>query len=201
MPTWTAAIFPLLPVVAAPGRAGCTSWCPDSRPVDHSELHGGYVSTTRDQLVEILTPQLNSEIHCGPWLTVTQERIDAFARVSGDEQWIHTDPERASHESPFGTTIAHGYLTLSLLPLLTESNHPDFFTRNYLGMRYRVNYGLNRVRFPSPVKAGAAIRARTELHAVEPVGVGVQIIYNITVDIAGESKPACVAEFLARVYP
>jgi len=153
------------------------------------------------RLVEVLTPRLNTEIHCGPWLTLTQERIDAFARVTGDEQWIHTDPERARRESPFGSTIAHGYLTLSLLPLLTESNHPDFFTNNYPGMRYRVNYGLNRVRFPHPVKSGSAIRARTLLEAVEIIGEGVQITYKITIDIEGVNKPACVAEFLARVYP
>ena len=159
------------------------------------------MSSPRDQLVEILTPRLNSEIHCGPWLTVTQERIDAFARVSGDEQWIHTDPERARRESPYKATVAHGYLTLSLLTYLTESNHPDFFANNYPGMRYRVNYGLNRVRFPNPVKAEAAIRARTVLLSIEPVGEGVHLIYNITVEIEGENKPACIAEFLARVYP
>lgn len=159
------------------------------------------MSSLGSHLVDILTPRLHSEIHCGPWLTMTQERIDAFAQATGDVQWIHTDPERARRESPYGTTVAHGYLTLSLLPLLTESNHPDFFTKNYPGMRYRVNYGLNRVRFPHPVKSGAAIRARTELLALEMMGEGVQITYKITVDIEGGDKPACVAEFLARVYP
>lgn len=146
-------------------------------------------------------PLLGSEIHVGPWLTMTQDRIDRFAEVSGDQQWIHTDPQRARVESPYASTVAHGYLTLSLLPYLTESNHPDFFARNYPGMRYRVNYGLNRVRFPQPVRPGDRIRARTVPTAVEAAGEGVQLVYTITVDIDGADKPACIAEFVARVYP
>jgi acyl dehydratase len=156
--------------------------------------------TAADRLMEFLAPQLQTEIHVGPWLTIDQERINRFAEVTDDVQWIHTDPERASRESPYGTTVAHGYLTLSLLPFLTESNHPDFFQKNYPGMRMRVNYGLNRVRFPAPVVVGSRIRARTVLHAAEKAGEGVQIIYLITVEIDGVAKPACVAEFIARVY-
>lgn len=154
-----------------------------------------------EELIALYQPRIGSEIHCGPWLTVEQERIDAFAAATGDRQWIHTDPERARRESPYGATIAHGYLTLSLLPLLTESNAPGFFEKNYPGMRLRVNYGLNRVRFPSPVVVGSLIRARTVLNAVEQVEKGVQFTYLITVEIEGQEKPACVAEFLARVYP
>ncbi len=153
-----------------------------------------------DSLMEFLEPQLQTEIHVGPWLTIDQERIDRFAQVTGDIQWIHTDPERAARESPYGSTIAHGLLTLSLLPYLTESNHPDFFQRNYPGMRMRVNYGFNRVRFPAPVRAGARIRARTVLQAAEKAGEAVQVTYLITVEIDGGAKPACVAEFVARVY-
>ncbi len=156
--------------------------------------------TAADRLMESLEPQLQTEIHVGPWLTIDQERINRFAEVTGDVQWIHTDPARASRESPYGSTIAHGYLTLSLLPFLTESNHPDFFQKNYPGMRMRVNYGLNRVRFPAPVVVGSRIRARTVLHAIEKVEEAVQIIYLITVEIDGGAKPACVAEFIARVY-
>lgn len=152
-------------------------------------------------LIEFLQPKFNTEIHVGPWLTITQERIDKFAEVTGDIQWIHTDPERAAKESPYGATIAHGYLTLSLLPYLTESNHPDFFQKNYPGMRMRVNYGLNKVRFPAPVIAGSRIRARSLLQSAEAVGTAVQIIYRITVEIEGCDKPACVAEYMARVYP
>ena len=154
-----------------------------------------------DTLLTFLHPRLGQEIHVGPWLTITQERIDRFAEVTGDVQWIHTDPERAAKESPYGTTIAHGYLTLSLLPCLTESNHPDFFQKNYPGMRMRVNYGTNKVRFPSPVRVNSRVRARTVLSAAEKIGEAVQITYLITVEIEGGEKPACVTEFLARVYP
>jgi len=157
--------------------------------------------TPADTLIAALAPNLGTEIHVGPWLTVDQERINRFAEVTGDVQWIHTDPERAVRESPYGATVAHGYLTLALLPLLTESNHPDFFQRNYPGMRYRVNYGLNRVRYPAPVVVDARIRARTVLQEVEKVGPGLQIVYRYTVEIEGQEKPACVAEFVARVYP
>ncbi len=154
-----------------------------------------------DALLEFLDPMLGTEIHVGPWLEITQERIDKFAEVTGDVQWIHTDPQRAAKESPYGATVAHGYLTLSLLPFLTESNHPDFFQKNYPGMKMRVNYGVNKVRFPQPVIAGARIRARTVLQQVVKVGDAVQITYKITIEIDGKDKPACVAEFLARVYP
>ena len=151
--------------------------------------------------LKFLEPQIGQEIHIGPWLQIDQQRINQFAEVTGDQQWIHIDPERAKKESPYGTTVAHGYLTLSLLPLLTESNHPDFFQKNYPGMKFRVNYGLNRVRFPAPVKVGAKIRARTTIQSAEEVKNGVQICYLITIDIDGEEKPACSAEFLARLYP
>jgi acyl dehydratase len=154
-----------------------------------------------DTLIAFMLPNLGAEIHVGPWLTIDQERINRFAEVTGDVQWIHTDPERAAKESPYGATVAHGFLTLSLLQYLTESNHPDFFQKNYPGMRYRVNYGLNRVRYPAPVVVNARIRARTVLQEVEKVGSGVQVVYRYTVEIEGKQKPACVAEFVARVYP
>lgn len=154
-----------------------------------------------ENLLDFMRPQLGREIHVGPWLTITQERIDRFAEVTGDLQWIHTDPERAAQDSPYGTTVAHGFLTLSLLPCLTESNHPDFFARNYPGMRYRVNYGTNKVRFPAPVRVGARLRAHTVLVSAEQVGDMVQVIYQMTVEIEGEEKPACVAEFVARLSP
>lgn len=154
-----------------------------------------------DNLIALYQPRIGSELHCGPWLEIDQQRIDAFAAATGDLQWIHTNPQRARKESPYGTTIAHGYLTLSLLPLLTESNAPGLFEQNYPGMRLRLNYGLNRVRFPAPVRAGARVRARTVLKELEPAGEGAQFTYLITVEIEGGDKPACVAEFVARVYP
>lgn len=154
-----------------------------------------------DDLISFYQPKIGTEIHCGPWLEITQERIDAFAAATGDVQWIHTDPQRAAQESPFGTTVAHGYLTLSLLPFLTESNAPGFFESTYPGMHLRLNYGLNRVRFPVPVPTGSRIRAHTTVAALEKIGDSVQFTYLITVEIEGNQKPACVAEFLARVYP
>lgn len=156
--------------------------------------------TPAEQLVAFMTPQLGQEIHVGPWLQITQARIDQFAAVTGDEQWIHIDPIRAKAESPYGTTIAHGYLTLSLLPKLTESNHPDFFQKNYPGMKMRVNYGLNKLRFPSPVVVGSNIRAHTILKSVNVIKDAAEVIYTITVEIENQAKPACVAEFVARLY-
>jgi len=154
-----------------------------------------------DALLDFMRPQLGAELYVGDWLVIDQTRIDAFAEVTGDEQWIHVDPDRARRESPYGTTIAHGFLTLSLLPYLTRSNHPDFFQQNYPGMSYRVNYGLNRVRFPAPVRCGDRVRARMLLQEAELVGEGVQIVYLLTVEIDGQPKPACVCEQVVRVYP
>ena len=99
------------------------------------------------ELIETYRKLRGREIHVGPWLQIDQQRIDDFAQVTGDQQWIHIDPQRAVKESPYGTTIAHGFLTLSLLPYLSQSNHPDFFSRNYPGMRLRVNYGFNKLRY------------------------------------------------------
>jgi acyl dehydratase len=158
------------------------------------------VSVTGDLLV-LLANRIGQEIHVGSWLTIDQERINQFAVVTGDQQWIHIDPERARIDSPYGTSIAHGFLTLSLLPLLTESNAPGQFERNYPGMRLRVNYGLNKVRFPAPVLCGNRVRAHTVLLAVEQIANGVQITYQITVEIDGSNKPACVAEQVFRLYP
>jgi acyl dehydratase len=152
-------------------------------------------------LIDHYKALVGQEIHVGPWLEIDQQRINDFARVTGDEQWIHIDPQRAASESPYGTTIAHGFLTLSLLPYLTQSNHPDFFAKNYPGMRLRVNYGLNKLRYPAPVLCGAKIRARTAVQSVEEARNGVQIVYLLTIDIDGVEKPACVAEQVMRVYP
>lgn len=159
------------------------------------------MNSSPSELLELLQRQRGTEIHVGPWLLITQERIDNFAQVTGDIQWIHTDVERAQSESPYRSTVAHGYLSLSLLPCLTESNHPDFFSNNYPGMRYRVNYGLNRVRFPAPVKPGRRIRARSTLLSFKELASGVEIIYQLTIEIEGEEKPACIAESVVRVYP
>lgn len=134
-----------------------------------------------------LTAAIGEDLGYGDWLEVTQERIDAFADATGDHQWIHVDPERAK-DGPFGATIAHGYLTLSLLPLLAG----DIFTVN--GPKLVINYGLNKVRFPSPVKVGSRIRANAEIVSIDDRPAGVTMVVRSTVQIDGVEKPACVAE-------
>ena len=123
------------------------------------------------------------------WLQINQGRIDAFADATGDHQWIHVDPERAA-AGPFGCTVAHGYLTLSLIPLLAGQ------LLSYDTGGARLNYGLNRVRFPRPVPVGSRVRARAVITEVSDVPVGTQVITRYTIEIQGQTKPACVAETL-----
>lgn len=142
-------------------------------------------------------PSLQGEVlGASDWVEVTQEMIDAFGRTTGDEQWIHMDVERAKAESPFGTTIAHGYLTLSLIPML----HKQALSVEGVGMG--VNYGLNKCRFPAPVPAGARVQAAFRLLDVEEIaGGGYQIVTEVTVHVEGAEKPSCVAETVSRLYP
>jgi acyl dehydratase len=145
--------------------------------------------------VRTLNDRIGQEITVSDWLEVTQSRIDQFAEATGDNQWIHVDPARAATESPFKTTIAHGFLTLSLLsPLIRES-------MRFTGLRMAINYGLNRVRFMSPVPAGARIRARITLQAVEEVTGGFQVIWQVAIEREGSTKPACAADWIVRYYP
>ncbi len=146
-----------------------------------------------------LKSKVGTETHVGEWLTIDQARIDAFAAATLDNQWIHIDAERAKRESPFGGPVAHGYLTLSLLPHLAGRVNAE--KPPYPGIALSVNYGLNRVRFPHPVLAGSRVRARTELISVEEVaGNGLQVVNKITIEIEGAAKPACVAETVSRMY-
>lgn len=132
------------------------------------------------------------EIAVTDWLEITQERIDAFADATDDRQWIHVDQERAERESPYGATIAHGFLTLSLLSrFLREAVELS-------DVRVAINYGLNRVRFPSAVRAGSRIRARIVLQSIRDVGDATEAIYAITIEMQGAEKPCCVAESLVR---
>jgi acyl dehydratase len=138
---------------------------------------------------------IGRELGVSDWITVDQERIHQFAQCTGDHQWIHVDVERAQRESPFGTTIAHGYLTLSLLPAMQHSvgTLPD-------GVKAALNYGADRVRFINPVKAGARIRDRITLVAAEDKGNGrLLMTTRHTVEIEGEEKPAMVADTLAML--
>ena len=128
------------------------------------------------------------------WLEITQERVDQFADATGDHQWIHVDPERAAKESPFGGPIAHGYLTLSLLPMLV----PQIV--EITGFRMGVNYGTDKVRFPSPVPVGSRVRAGATLDSAEPIDGGIAMAVTVTVEVEGGSKPAMVATSLSRRY-
>ncbi|MCL6671017.1 MULTISPECIES: MaoC family dehydratase [Streptomyces] len=143
--------------------------------------------------IDELKKLAGSDLGTSEWIEVTQERIDTFADATGDHQWIHVDPERAA-EGPFGAPIAHGYLTLSLfIPLFTE-------LLDVQGVTTKVNYGLNKVRFPSPVKVGSRIRLAARLAEVEEVPGGVQITVDGTIEIEGGSKPAAVLQSLSRFY-
>jgi acyl dehydratase len=141
-----------------------------------------------------LEARVGEEIAVSPWVEIAQERIDLFARATDDHQWIHVDPERAK-SSPFGTTIAHGFLTLSMLPKLVESTF-DFSDR-----KMGVNYGLNKIRFTAPVPAGSRIRGRFTLAKYEKIdGNGVQTTWSVVMEREGGERPVCVAETISRHY-
>ena len=140
-----------------------------------------------------LQQRVGEELAVGDWVTVDQPMIDKFAEATGDHQWIHIDRERAA-EGPFGTTIAHGFLTLSLLPKLAES------ALKVDDVRMGVNYGLNRVRFPAPVPSGSRIRARLKLLSYDPLDGGAQLVMEVTMERDGSDKPVCVAETVSRRY-
>jgi acyl dehydratase len=136
---------------------------------------------------------VGAQIGVSDWVTIDQRRIDQFAAVTGDDQWIHVDPVRAA-AGMFGTTVAHGFLTLSLLPLFIRSSH------KVNGARMSVNYGLNRVRFPAPVPVNSRLRALFKLLAFEPIEGGVQLVTEVSVEREGQTKPVCVAESVGRLY-
>jgi acyl dehydratase len=144
--------------------------------------------------VRTLWDRVGQEVAVSDWTAITQERIDQFADATGDHQWIHVDQERAK-QSPFQTTIAHGFLTLSLISALLRS------AVNPTGLRMAINYGLNRVRFVAPVPSGARIRGRFTLASIEEAGGAIQATWNATIERDGGDKPVCVAEWLVRYYP
>ena len=142
-----------------------------------------------------LEAAVGAELGVSGWFTVGQDRIDAFAEATGDRQWIHIDVERARRESPYRETVAHGYLTLSMLPAFING------VRRFEGVRQSLNYGSNRVRFPAPVIAGSRLRGRVRLReAVETPDGGLRVVYETTVEIEGGERPACVAETIAVHY-
>ena len=152
------------------------------------------MQATRFAGIDDAKSRIGQEIGVSEWMLIDQARVNGFAEVTGDHQWIHVDVERAKRESPFGGPIAHGYLTVSLLAKFAgECIAVD-------GIKLAVNYGLNRVRFASPVKVGSRVRARFVLAAVDDVAGGAQMTWQATVEIDGGEKPACIAEMLTRWY-
>jgi acyl dehydratase len=148
----------------------------------------------REVPYEELPSKVGEEMGSSEWHTVSQEDVNTFADVTHDHQWIHIDRERAEKESPYGTTIAHGYFTLSLVPFLGAQ------IWKASGAKMGVNYGTNKVRFPAPVPVGSRVRAHSKILNVEEVKGGLQITNQITIEVEGNEKPACVAETLSRVY-
>ena len=147
------------------------------------------------QTLAELAACVGQEVAVSDWLTITQQQVNLFAEATGDHQWIHVDTEKAA-AGPFGGPIAHGFLTLSLLPKFFESSF------EIIGSRMGVNYGLNKVRFTSPVPVGSRLRARMKLLASEPIANdGVQMTWEVTVEREGSAKPVCVAQSLVRRYP
>jgi acyl dehydratase len=149
--------------------------------------------TTHVDSIEGLTPLIGTHLGYSPYRTITQEQVQLFADATGDHQWIHLDPERAA-TGPFGQTIAHGYLTLSLLPVLMGSiMHVD-------GVKMGINYGTNKVRFMNPVLVGSEVRAGATLVAVEEIAGGVQVVTDVVVEMKDATKPSCVAQVVSRFY-
>jgi len=146
--------------------------------------------------IDELRALMGQEVGPTEWREVTQEDINLFARLSGDDQWIHVDVERAKTESPFGTTVAHGNLTLSMI----DGLRLDLIESK--GFKLGVNYGWNKVRFPAPVPAGSRVRGRAEVTAVDEVGGGwYQVVTKFTVEVEGGEKPVCVGESVGRALP
>ena len=147
------------------------------------------------ETLQSLKDYVGREIATTDWFLVTQDRIRQFAEATEDRQWIHIDPERAQRESPYGATIAHGFLTLSLL---------SYFIKQAIqiprDVRLSVNYGLNRVRFPAPVRAGTEIRARVTLQSLKDLPDGVEAVFGVSMESKDAAKPCCVAEWIVRYY-
>lgn len=151
-----------------------------------------------ERALQSLRACVGQQVHLSDWFEVSQSRIDAFAAATGDHQWIHVDAPRAARESPWRSTVAHGYLTLSLYPMLrglVDQDQPPL-----PGAHRLINYGLDKVRFPNAVTAGSRVRARCLLLRVEAVPGGLQMAERFAAEIEGQTKPACVAEAIMRVY-
>ena len=145
--------------------------------------------------LDALASWVGREVGCSHWIAIDQARIQTFADATGDRQWIHIDADRAARESPYKSTIAHGYLTLSLLPMIFES------CVRIDGVAMAINYGLDRVRFPAPVLASQRVRGRLTLDRLDRIAGGVQAHWSATVEVENGDKPVCAAQMLTRYYP
>ena len=158
---------------------------------------GGLISKRKNMkhydTLASLQARVGQDLGTSDWVTISQAQIDQFALATGDHQWIHTDPVRAA-AGPFGTTVAHGFLTLSLVPMLFDSGFA------VADVKMGVNYGLNRVRFTAPVPAGGRVRGQFLLLNFEPLPGGAQLTVRVTIELEGSAKPACVAETVSRRY-
>ncbi len=150
--------------------------------------------STHFEGIDAMRDAVGQHLGYSDWHVVTQEQVNMFADATGDHQWIHVDPERAARESPFGGPIAHGYLTLSLAPALLSQ------VVSVGGISMGVNYGCNRVRFPSPVPVGSSLRLGAKLAALEDIAGGAQVVLHLTFEVEGTPKPSCVAEAVYRYY-
>jgi acyl dehydratase len=145
--------------------------------------------------IEEIRRSIGREAGVSEWFPVTQELIGQFAAITGDSQWIHVDHERARRESPFGTTVAHGFLTVALLSKLVSQAAPL-----EIDSKMRINYGINRLRFPAPVRAGSRIRAHVTPSAVREIDGGIEVAWSVVMEVEHQEKPALAAEWLIRAY-
>ena len=175
-------------------------WMFNLPSIDRSKIFKKKTNINNEKIknaYEKIVENIGKEILVGPWETVDQDRINRFADVTGDKQWIHTDLTKARIESPFKTTIAHGFLTLSLIPKLTE----DFdFDTIHPGLKMIVNCGLNQVRFPFPVKSGSKIRGRVKIIDAVPNKNNVELVNEVSIEVEGRKRFGCVAETVLRLY-
>ena len=153
---------------------------------------------SQSEMYASLKARVGETLMTSDWLEIDQARVNAFAEATGDFQWIHVDAERARRESPYGATIAHGYLTLSLYPLLRNLVNED--NPAYPGIKNIINYGLNKLRFPNAVRVGDRVRGHFKLAEVAEIPGGLQIVEVYTVEVEGQDKPACIAEAIMRLY-
>ena len=144
--------------------------------------------------LEQMKTLIGREVAVSDWVEITQERVNQFAVATNDHQWIHVDVERARRESPYGGTIAHGFLTLSLVSAMLEN------ALCMVDMKMGLNYGLNKVRFPGPVPVGSRLRARMTIQSIEDIEGGAQVEWGVVIEREGQAKPVCVAEFVMRRY-